>query len=170
MADNISYDSIKNTWKLTKVVIRRNDTLRESLVQIPEMEIQYPFKPEDLNRNEALKEALTTPELTRYIETEKIRGREDLSSFIVEKERRTGQPFAGLILTVIGTCIASRKIRGGSGFHLALGIAISAIYILFLQLSTTFSIKAGLNPFLAVWIPNVIFAAVAYLLYRRQVK
>ncbi|NDC42278.1 MAG: YjgP/YjgQ family permease [Chitinophagia bacterium] len=170
MADDIRWDSIKHTWVLSGIVLRRNDTLKESVTRISEMSIPYPFGPADLMRNEALKEALTTPQLEKFIATEKLRGREDLNTFIVEKERRTAQPFAGLILTIIGACIASRKIRGGSGFHLALGIAISAVYILFLQLSTTFSIKAGLNPVVAVWIPNIIFGLVAYYLYRRQIK
>ena len=78
--------------------------------------------------------------------------------------------FAGFILTIIGACIASRKIRGGSGLHLALGIVISAVYIMFLQTSTTFSTKSDLSPFLAVWIPNFIFAGVAFFLYRRQIR
>jgi lipopolysaccharide export system permease protein len=34
--------------------------------------------------------------------------------------------------------------------HLAVGIVISASYIIFLQFSTVFSIKADLNPLLAV--------------------
>lgn len=170
MAETISFDSLKNIWHLHNVVIRKNDTMSESISNVPDMYVKYPFKPLDLNKNEALKEALTTPELIKFIETESLRGRENLNMFYVEKDRRTSQPFAGLILTVIGACIASRKIRGGSGFHLALGISISAIYVMFMQLSTTFSTKASLNPTISVWIPNVIFAIIAYLLYRRQVK
>ena len=71
---------------------------------------------------------------------------------------------------MIGVCIASRKVRGGSGLHLAMGIVISALYIMAMQFTTTFSTKAGLNPMLAVWIPNIIFGIVAWILYRRQIK
>ncbi|MBC7552592.1 MAG: LptF/LptG family permease [Taibaiella sp.] len=170
MAEVINYDSVKKIWILHNVVIRRNDTLKESITTLPELSLNYPFKPADLNHNEAQKEGLTTPELNRFIETETLRGRENLNFFYVEKHRRTAQPFAGLILTVIGACIASRKIRGGGGLHLALGIAISAIYIMLMQLSTTFSTKSSLNPMIAVWIPNLIFAGVAWVLYKRQVK
>ena len=134
------------------------------------MDAKYPFKPADLIKNEAIKEALTTPQLDAYIDNERTKGRENLSLFFVERERRTAQPFAALILTIIGVCIASRKIRGGSGFHLALGIVISAVYIMFLQTSTTFATKSSLSPFLAVWIPNFIFSGVAFYLYRRQVR
>lgn len=170
MADEISYDSVKRIWHLRNVVVRHNDTLKETVSRVPQLDIKYPFLPKDLNKNEALKEALTTPELNDFIATETLRGRENLNMFYVERDRRTSQPFAGLILTVIGACIACRKIRGGSGFHLALGIGISAIYVMFMQLSTTFATKASLDPLIAVWIPNFIFAGIAYYLYRRQIR
>ncbi len=170
MADYVVYDTVKKIWHLHNIVIRKNDSDKESVQRIPQMDKKYPFTPSDLNRTDAIKEALTTSELDAYIAREKMHGRENLNFYYVEKHRRTAQPFAGFILTIIGACIASRKIRGGSGLHLALGIVISAIYIMFLQTSTTFSTKANLSPFLAVWIPNFIFAVVAYILYRRQVK
>jgi len=170
MADWVQYDTIKKLWHLNNVVIRKNDSAGESLEKFATMDMKYPFVPADLIKNEAIKEALTTPQLNKYIANEELKGRENLSFFFVEKERRTAQPFAALILTIIGVCIASRKIRGGSGFHLALGIVISAVYIMFLQTSTTFATKSNLSPFLAVWIPNFIFAGVALYLYRRQIK
>ncbi|MFI5196151.1 MAG: LptF/LptG family permease [Chitinophagales bacterium] len=170
MADYVTYDTVKRIWHLHNVIIRTNDTLKESIRNIPEMDMQYPFTPADLNRTEAIKEALTTPELNRYIATEQLHGRENLNFYYVEKDRRTAQPFAGFILTIIGACIASRKIRGGSGLHLAIGIVISALYIMFLQLSTTFSTKESLNPLIAVWLPNIVFGLVAFYLYRRQLK
>lgn len=171
MADHVSYDSVKKIWKLYSLTIRTNDGIKESLRFEAERDVKYPgFTPKDLNADEAIKEALTTPELNRYIAKEQLRGRENLNFYFVEKHRRTAQPFAGMILTIIGCCIASKKVRGGSGLHLALGIAISALYIMFLQLSTTFSTKASLNPFIAVWIPNIIFGFVALRLYRNQTK
>ncbi len=170
MADNVTYDTLKKIWHLHNVTIRRNDSVKESIRKVTDTEIKYAFAPIDLNRTDAIKEALTTPELDRYVATEQLHGRENLSFYFVEKARRTAQPFAGFILTIIGACIASRKIRGGSGFHLALGIVISAVYIMFLQTSTTFATKADLNPLIAVWIPNAIFGGLAFYLYRRQVK
>jgi lipopolysaccharide export system permease protein len=169
-ADRASYDSIKKEWKLYSVTIRKNEGIKETITYVPDMVKKYAFTPVDLEEDDAIKEALTTPELNRIIAREKLRGRETLNFFYVEKHRRTAQPFAGFILTIIGVCIASRKIRGGSGLHLALGIVISAAYIMAMQLSTTFSTKAGLNPLVAVWIPNMIFGTLALYLFRRQIK
>lgn len=167
-ADRISYDYEKNEWILSQVTIRRNDSLKETLETIPELTRKFPFTPKDLREDEDLKETLTTPELNAFIAKQKLHGNENLNYYYVEKYRRTAQPFAGFILSIIGVCIASRKVRGGSGIHLALGIAICAVYMLFLQFSTTFSTKAGLNPLLAVWIPNFIAAIAAFFIYRRQ--
>lgn len=168
-ADRISYDSTKKTWHLYSVVVRKNDGLKEDLKLLPEMTIAYPFVPKDLYDDEDIKETLTTPELNKFIAQEKLRGRESLNMYYIEKHRRTAQPAAGFILCIIGVCISSRKVRGGSGLHLAIGILMSAVYMLLLQLSTTFSTKADLDPLIAVWIPNFIFAIVALVLYRRQV-
>ena len=170
MADYVSYDTVKKIWHLHNVVIRTNDSLSEQVHKVFDTNIKYSFVPLDLSKTDAIKEALTTSQLTTYIDQEKLRGRENLNLYYIEKDRRSAQPFAGFVLTLMGACIASRKIRGGSGLHLALGIVISAIYIMFMQLSTTFSAKSNLSPMLAVWIPNVIFAGVAYLLYKRQAK
>lgn len=168
MADHVSYDSAQKMWHLYQVTVRKNDSLKEELESYGELMADYKFTPKDLKENSDVKEALTTPQLNHYIAVQRLHGNDTLNIYYVEKYRRTAQPFAGFILSIIGACIASRKIRGGSGFHLALGIAISAIYMLILQFSTTFSTKAGLNPLIAVWIPNFAAAIVAFFVYRRQ--
>jgi lipopolysaccharide export system permease protein len=171
MADRVSYDTVKKVWKLFNVTTRTNDGLNEKLKFDAELIQKYgTFSPKDLDDDNDVMTAMTTPELNRVIAREKLRGRETLNFYYVEKYRRTAQPFAGLILTIIGVCIASKKVRGGSGLHLAFGIVISAAYILAMQFSTTFSTKAGLNPLLAVWIPNIIFGVLALFFYRRQIK
>jgi lipopolysaccharide export system permease protein len=170
IADRIIFDTVKNQWNLTAVRIRTNDGLKETLRFVNDTSIKYPFKPADLEEDDAIKEALTTSQLNTYIDRERLRGRENLNFFLIEKYRRTAQPVAAFILTIIGVCLSSRKVRGGSGLHLALGIIISASYIMSMQFTNTFSTKAGLNPLLAAWIPNIIFGAIAFYLYRRQIK
>lgn len=170
MAERISYDSVKNIWQLYNVQTRTNEGIKEDLKYDNEAKMKFPFTPKDLDEDEAIKDALTTAELNTYIAREKLRGRESLNFYYVEKYRRTAQPFAGFILTIIGVCIASRKVRGGSGLHLAIGIVISAAYIMAMQFSTTFATKSSLNPILAVWIPNFLFGILALYLLRRQLK
>src|SRR5690606_33547087 len=128
------------------------------------------FTPKDLDIDGALRETMTTPELLDFIKQERQRGRESVNIFLIERYKRTAQPVAGIILTIIGACIASRKIRGGSGLHLAIGILGCAIYMLLLQFTQTFSVNAGLSPFIAVWIPNVLYGVLAFYFFGKQIK
>lgn len=170
IAQSFSYDSVKKEWLLRNAFIRKINGLHEQQEYVPELTRLYPFTPKDLRVNLAIKEALTTPQLNEYIALQQRRGNSSLNFYRIEKHRRTAQPFAALILTIIGACIASRKVRGGSGLHLALGIVISALYVMAMQFTNTFSTNAGFSPFIATWIPNVIFGLVALVLYRRQVR
>jgi lipopolysaccharide export system permease protein len=84
----------------------------------------------------------------------------------VEKHKRIAFPFATIILTLIGVSISSRKVRGGIGVHLGLGIAITFTFIFFLQITTVFATRGNLEPWLSVWIPNMIFGVVGIFLLR----
>ena len=170
MAERISYDSVKKEWKLTNVWVRTNNGIKETLTRKPELIRKYAFTPADLDNDDRNKEAMTTPELIKFSNKELQRGRENVNSFLFELHRRTTESAAGFILTIIAACIASRKIRGGSGLDLALGIVLSAFYLMFMQFSKTFSINSSLSPLIAAWIPNIIFSFVAIYLFRKQVK
>ncbi|MBL7755162.1 MAG: LptF/LptG family permease, partial [Chitinophagaceae bacterium] len=110
------------------------------------------------------------PQLNAYIRKEENKGSENLSEYYIEKHRRTAAPFSSFVLSIIGACIASRKVRGGSGIHLAIGLMISAVYIFLMQFTNTFAVKGNLHPLLAVWLPNLLFSVVAYFIYRKYSK
>lgn len=169
-AQRMEWDTAKRNWKLTNVTERRIDSLKESLKEIPLMNIDLKLKPRDLTHDEYLKDKLTTPELNEFIKTEKLRGREGLEAFEVEAYRRSATPFTVLLLTLIGAIIAGRKTRGGSGLHLALGIVIAALFILSDRFSTVFSVQGSLPPVLAAWLPNTLFSMVALYLYVKSPK
>ena len=63
-----------------------------------------------------------------------------------------------------------RGSNGGAGLHLAIGIVIAVLFILFDRFSTVFSIKGNFPPIIAAWVPNIIFGAVAYWMYRLAPK
>jgi lipopolysaccharide export system permease protein len=169
-ADKIQWDTVKKNWKLINVLERKVDTSGEILKQIPQMNMNLNFKPEELRKDEFLKDKLTTPELIKYIKMEELRGAEGLNTLKVERYRRTATPATVVLLTLIGAVVAGRKTRGGSGLHLATGIMIAAIFIVSDRFSTVFSIKGNFPPVLAAWMPNVVFSFVAYYLYRRAPK
>lgn len=169
-ADRIEWDSTQRVWKLTNATERTLDSLNETVVQRPQKTIHLNLQPSELRKDEFLKDKLTSPELARFIGLEEGRATEGLAPLKVELIRRNATPFTVLLLTLIGAIIAGRKTRGGSGLHLAIGIVIAAAFILSDRFSTVFAIKSSFPPTLAAWMPNIVFSAVAYYLYKRAPK
>lgn len=169
-AQRAEWDTAKKNWRLSAVTERTIYPTRETLQQVAVMNLDLKLKPEELKKDDYLKDNLTTPELASFIRTEESRASEGLNPLKVELYRRTATSFTVLLLTLIGAIIAGRKSRGGSGLHLAIGIVIAAIFIISDRFSTTFSIKGNLPPMLAAWLPNMVFSLVAWYLYRRAPK
>jgi len=169
-SEQFSWDSTASKWKLVNAVERRFDSISERIARSPELLISYNFKPRDLRKDEYLKDQLPTPELDEFIEQERQRGSEMLNMLLVERYNRDAIPVSVLILTIIGAVLSSRKTRGGSGAHLAFGVLISMLYILFSRFSLVFATKGSFTPFLAAWTPNIFFGLLAFFLYKKAPK
>lgn len=165
-ADNLMWDTAKKDWKLTNVTERTIDSTKEKVEKKQEMHMKLNIDPADLKEDSYIKDKLTTPDLRHFINMEELRGSEGLNTLKVELYRRTATPFTVFLLAMIGVVVSSRKVRGGAGLHLAIGIVIAVLFILFDRFSTVFSIKGDFPPVLAAWVPNVIFGGVAYWLYK----
>jgi lipopolysaccharide export system permease protein len=169
-AQSIRWDTGTRKWRLDNVTERKINGLHQQLKESESMQMNFNFKPRDLKRDEYMKDKLTTPELNEFIALEKSRGSGDVNSLMLEKQNRNANPVSVFILTIIGATIASRKIRGGSGFHLAIGVMICVLYILIGRFSAVFSLKGNFNPIVAAWLPNVAFGFLAWYLYRKASK
>ena len=166
-ATNFSWDSSTKKWKLFNVYERFFHDLNETVVTSQQKLISYNFRPIDLRKDDYLKDQMTTPELDDFIKRERTRGSESLGALLVERYNRDAIPASVIILTVIGAVLASRKVRGGSGAHIALGVLLSMVYILFSRFSVVFATKGNFTPLLASWTPNILFGILALVLYRR---
>lgn len=166
----VNWDTATLKWKLRNVIERIVDSAGEKENRYDTMNLDIGLKPMELRRDDYLKDKLTTPELIAFIRQEEERGTEGLNTYKVERYRRTATPAAVLLLTIIGAVIASRKNRGGSGMHMALGITIAALFIIADRFSTVFATKGNFPPYIAAWLPNIVFAGIAYWLYRKTPK
>jgi len=182
-ADFMKWDSIKSEWILDKVYERkiieqdRLDTLKNSKpifkqinTFVPNKRMKMEFKPYDMHRFESKYEAMTYFELKDYIIREKLKGSSRIEYFEVENYKRTSFPFATFILTIIAVCVSSRKVRGGVGLQIALGLLLSCIYIMLMYVFTIMATSGFGWPWLAVWTPNIIFSFVALYFYKTAQK
>ncbi len=167
MADRIHLDTVNSTWTLKNYFIRRIDSTGHRIVKGQELDTTFSLKPEDLYKIKEEFEEMDYFELNEQIIAEKQKGSQAYKKYEVEKNKRTSGPVAIIILTVIGVSLSSRKVRGGIGMHLGLGIALTFSYILLMQVSTVFSTFGSLSPLIASWIPNIVFTFIAiYLLIK----
>lgn len=166
-ADRITWNKDRQSWIVRNYTIREFQEERQNLISGREIDTILNFSPRDFSKNLHLREEMNTTELREFIDVLEMRGSEGLAFYEVELYRRTADAFTVFILTLIGFSLASRKIRGGMGMHIVIGFGLSATYIIFIRFSTTFSTNGDLPAILGVWIPNVIFSALAlYLLYK----
>ena len=128
------------------------------------------FTPNEFGRKDNTVETMDYYELNDYIASERLKGADNVEYYEIEKYRRIAFPFATFILTIIGVSIASRKVRGGIGMHIGLGVFISFTFIMFMQVSTTFAASGLVSPLVAVWIPNFIFSFLALFLFKKAQK
>jgi len=128
------------------------------------------INPTDFARDPGFVGTMTYRELSDYIDLLRLQGSEEIKVFLIEKHRRYASPFAVFILTLIGVSLSSRKIRGGIGMNIGIGLALSFSYILFLQFASQFSLKGNLSPMLAMWIPNFLYMIIASVLYKMAPK
>ena len=169
-AQTIQYDTLaerRYSWTLRNYQIRTLQGQREQIKSGSTIDTIIVMEPKDFFYIKGQQETLTLPELDEFIDRQKLRGAAGISTFEVEYHKRFATPFAAFILTIIGVSLSSEKRKGGMGFSIAVGIALSFAYILFQTISSTFAINAGWSPMISVWIPNILFAFIAFGLYKR---
>lgn len=168
-AMEIQYDTIADSkyhWKLSNWKIRTLKGLKEHIQSGATKDTVLLMEPTDLVYSKGQQETFTSPELLDYISKQTSRGSGNVVQYEVEFHKRIAMSFSSFILTIIGLTLSSRKRKGGMGLSLGIGLALSFSYIMLQTVSATFAIQDNTPPILAAWIPNIIFAIVAYFCYR----
>lgn len=169
-AMDIQYDTISDSkyhWKLSNWKIRKLHGMREHITSGAQKDTIIMMEPTDLVYSKGQQETFTSPELRDYISKQINRGSGNVVQYEVEYHKRIASSFASFILTIIGVSLSARKRKGGMGAALGVGLALSFGYIMLQTVSATFAIQANFPPVLAAWLPNFLFAIVAYFCYRK---
>lgn len=168
-AQSIKWDTIYN-WTVRDYVKRDFRDDREYIEKGRQKDTTIAFEPRDFLISSLDHEKMTSPELSEYISRQKERGVANIKSFEVERERRYAMTAAAFILTIIGMSLSVKKVKGGMGLNIGIGLVLSFSYILFMTITQTFALSGLTSAFVAMWIPNAIYAVIAVILYRRASK
>jgi lipopolysaccharide export system permease protein len=165
-ADQITWDTTSNKWRARRYYIRDIDGLNETIVEGKQIDTTLAMHPDDFKMRLTIVETMSLKELDEFIKKQKMQGETNITSYLIERQNRLAFPFSTFILTLIGVAVSSRKMRGGIGLQIAIGVVISFTYILFSQFSKQFAIGGMLPVMAAVWLPNIFFLIVAIFLMR----
>ena len=170
-ARSITYDtSGVHRWIVKDYMIREMKGMKETITKGARIDTTLFMEPADFLIMKNQQEMLTSPQLKEYIDRQKQRGFANIKEFEIEYHKRIATSFASFILTLIGVSLSSRKTKGGMGLHLGIGLGLSFSYILFQTIASTFAINGNMPPAIAVWIPNVLYAFIAFYLYQKAPK
>lgn len=168
-AQTVIYDSAYH-WIIKDYMIRNFNGMREELTRGSRLDSIITIEPSDFLISRYDSELMTTSALKTYIDRQKKRGVANIKDFEIEYEKRFAMTAASFILTVIGMSLSSRKVKGGMGVNIGIGLLLSFSYILFSTVSSTFAVSGATSPRIAVWLPNIVYSIIAVYLYRKAPK
>lgn len=166
----VTFNPDDSVWTIKKYLTRNFDGIYETIERGEKLDTVLNIHPSEFFIVGTMAPEMTNSELRAYIKRQHQRGVGSTQMFEDEYYKRYANPFAALILMLIGVSLSSKKIRGGMGLQLGIGIALSALYILFGTVSSMLAIKGNMPTLLAVWLPNIIFCIIGFLLYRKAPK
>lgn len=165
-AQSIKYDTL-HKWTVRDYMIRDFQGTREIITRGSRLDTIIPIEPRDFLISKTDHEIMTTPDLSEYIDRQRERGVANIKTFEIEYHRRFAMTAAAFILTIIGMSLSSKKVKGGMGINIGIGLVLSFSYILFMTVTQSFAISGYTSPLLAMWIPNIIYAIIGIILYRK---
>ena len=170
-AASASFDEESGRWTAPRYVIyTRGEDGTLGYEQFRNLDTLINLDARELVGTKGLVKTLNFNELNDFLSKQRAKGSDDLFLIEVERHTRFSYPFSTFILTLIGVSIASRKVRGGMGMHIGLGITLCFTYIMLGRVFEQIALGGTMPPWLGVWLPNIIFAIIAIYGYIKAPK
>lgn len=171
-AQNALYNEKSGSWSAPRYTLRTyypdgTDSLVKSKAPL---DTAINLTAQELGKVEDLVQTMNINKLDTFIAAQKSKGSDMVSIFEVEAHSRYAYPFSTFVLTLIGVALSSRKVRGGTGFHIGVGIALCFSYIVLMRFASEFAKSGALPSVVAVWAPNVIYMFIGIYLYIKAPK
>lgn len=169
-AGNVTFEPDSKRWKAPQSVLRKFEGENEVFNNTQPLDTTINLTGTELGRVQDLIQTMNLWELNDFIDQQKSKGSDLINTFEVERQNRFAIPMATFILTAIGVSLSSRKMRGGTGIHIGVGIGLCFSYILFGKFFDEFAKNGVLPAAIATWIPNIIYTIIAVYLYKKAPK
>ena len=170
-ASDVKFDTESKHWTAQRYITRTfDDKGDETFTQHRNLDTVINLDVVELGR---LTEFLTTMnivELNDFLAQQRDKGSDSIRQIEVERHIRFSYPFGTFILTLIGVALSSRKVRGGTGLHIGIGITLCFSYIMLTRVFEEFAKGGSMPTMIAVWLPNIIFLIIGIYLYRKAPK
>ncbi len=170
IAEYAQWDTIKNKWIASNYYIRNFKDSTQQITYGDAIDTALNIAPDEFKRRLTRIETLNYYELNQFIDEQRLHGADNINLFLIEKYKRFVFPLATFILTLIGVSLSSKKIRGGTGLNIGIGLLFSFSFILVMQVATQFSINSNVPPIVSVWIPNIIYLLIGIVIYMKAPK
>ena len=170
-ASETKFDPETKRWTAPRYTKREFDASgTETFEQFRNLDTLINLEVSELGRVNELIQTMNISELNRFLSQQRAKGSDAINIIEVERHARYAYPLSTFILTLIGVSLSSRKVRGGTGLHIGIGTGLCFSYILFNRFFEEFAKSGSLPPWLAVWLPNIIYLFIAVYLYRKAPK
>lgn len=165
-ASRIQWNPKEKNYSLFDYTKRTLGPENDVIEKAPEKKMKFSFDLEDLAPVVYIAETLSLGELNAFIDKEKKRGSSNINVYLVVLYKKYSVPVSAFILTIIAVSVSSMKRRGGMGVNLAIGIAVAFSFVFFDKIFGVLAEKSSFSPFIAVWLPNIVFGILAVYLLR----
>ena len=165
-ASNLKWDHKRNLWVAKNWNERHINGPKEILTQGSVKDTTFSFDYKEFHRTPYAVATMDFFDIQEYISIEKSRGSEHIKMYEEELVKRTSNPFSIFILVLIGVCISSKKIKGGTGMHLVKGIGLALVFVFLDKIANVFAVNTPISTSLALWIPNILFSIIGFFIYR----
>jgi lipopolysaccharide export system permease protein len=159
-------DAREATWDGTHWVFasgfeRRFEGGRETAVPFMRLEVEgVAERPEDFAKESRPPGEMNWFELRAYVERLRASGSR-VANYLVDLHLKLAFPLVNLIVVAIGASIATRLRLQSAAIGFGLSVGIAFLYYAFMRTGQALGHSGALAPYLAAWLGDLVFGAVA---------
>ena len=170
-AADAKFDPETKRWTAQRYTLRTFDSLQhERFEQFRNLDTIINLDVTEMGRIAELIKTMPIDELDDFLEQQRNKGSDSIRIIEVERHARFAYPLSAFVLTLIGVSLSSRKVRGGTGLHIGVGIGLCFSYILLNRFFEEFAKGGSLPTGIAVWLPNILYLIIGIYLYIKAPK